>query len=60
MECSYYDGWSVNTLSDAKIDTYEWKLARACGFGENSSDNYVKNCTLELKADSTFVLHKAY
>jgi hypothetical protein len=58
MECSYDAGWSVNTLNDAIIGTYEWRFVRAYGFGEYSSDSDFKNWTLELKADSTFILNQ--
>ena len=59
MECSYDAGWSVNTLGDAILGTYEWRFVRAYGFGEYSSDSDFKNWTLELKADSTFILNQA-
>lgn len=59
MECSYDAGWSVNTLSDAIVGTYEWRYVCAYGFGEYSSDCDFKNWTLELKADSTFILNQA-
>jgi len=59
MECSYDAGWSVNTLGDAIVGTYEWRFVRAYGFGEYSSDSDFKNWTLELKADSTFILNQA-
>jgi hypothetical protein len=59
MECSYDAGWSVNTLGDAIAGTYEWRYVRTYGFGEYSSDSDFKNWTLELIADSTFILHQA-
>ena len=59
MECSYDAGWSVNTLGDAIVGTYEWRYVRTYGFGEYSSDSDFKNWTLELKADSTFILNQA-
>ncbi len=59
MECSYDAGWNVNTLNDAIIGTFEWRFVRAYGFGEYSSDSDFKNWTLELKADSTFILNQA-
>ena len=59
MECSWDAGWSVNTLGDAIVGTYEWRFVRAYGFGEYSSDRDFKNWTLELKADSTFILNQA-
>lgn len=59
MECSYDAGWSVNTLGDAIVGIYEWRFVRAYGFGEYSSDRDFKNWTLELKADSTFILNQA-
>ena len=59
MECSYDAGWSVNTLGDAIVGTYEWRYVRTYGFGEYSSDRDFKNWTLELKADSTFILNQA-
>ena len=59
MECSYDAGWNVNTLSDAIAGTYEWRYVRTYGFGEYSSDSDFKNWTLELIADSTFILHQA-
>jgi len=34
MECSWDAGWSVNTLGDAIVGTYEWRFVRAYGFGE--------------------------
>ncbi|MET1168440.1 MAG: hypothetical protein ABWW61_00130 [Flavobacteriales bacterium] len=59
MECSYDAGWNVNALSDAIAGTYEWRYVRTYGFGEYSSDSDFKNWTLELIADSTFILHQA-
>jgi hypothetical protein len=59
MECSYDAGWSLNTLGDAIVGTYEWRYVRAYGLGEYSSDSDFKNWTLELIADSTFILHQA-
>jgi hypothetical protein len=59
MECSWDAGWSVNTLGDAIVGTYEWRYVRTYGFGEYSSDSDFKNWTLELIADSTFILHQA-
>ena len=59
MECSYDAGWNVNALSDAIAGTYEWRYLRTYGFGEYSSDSDFKNWTLELIADSTFILHQA-
>ena len=59
MECSYDAGWSVNTLGDAIVGTYEWRFVCAYGFGEYSSDSDYKNWTLELMADSTFILNQA-
>ena len=31
MECSYDAGWSVNTLGDAIVGTYEWRFVRPTG-----------------------------
>ena len=59
MECSYDAGWNVNAMSDAIAGTYEWRYVRTYGFGEYSSDSDFKNWTLELIADSTFILHQA-
>ena len=59
MECSYDAGWNVNALSDAIAGTYEWRYVRTYGFGEYSSDSDFKNWTLELIANSTFILHQA-
>ncbi len=59
MECSYDAGWNVNALSDAIAGTYEWRYVRTYSFGEYSSDSDFKNWTLELIADSTFILHQA-
>ena len=46
MEGSYDAGWSVNSLSDAIVGTYEWQYLRACGIGEYSSDRDFNNWTL--------------
>lgn len=46
MECSYDADWSVNSMSDAILGTYEWQYLRAFGIGEYSSDRDFNNWPL--------------